>query len=363
MIPFLDLSLSYAEIKNDVDAAVERVLASGQYILGDEVAMFENEFASYCTAAHAIGVANGLDALYLSLIALGIGSGDEVIVPSNTFIATWLAVTRCGATPVPVEPLESTYNINPDEVVSAVTPRTRAIIPVHLYGQPAALDEICGVAKKLGLWVIEDAAQAHGAKFNGRRIGATGDLVAWSFYPGKNLGAFGDAGAVTTNNAYLADKLRLLRNYGSARKYIHELSGINSRLDPIQAACLRVKLGRLDDWNARRSDIAKFYMANIHNSRIQLPQVDSRAQSVWHLFVIRSENREELVHHLNRQGVATLIHYPVPPHKQKPYEHLLYGASTLPIASRLAGEVLSLPIGPHLSSESVEYVCRAVNSF
>ena len=293
-VPFLDLHAAYQELKPEIDAAIARVLDSGWYILGPEVEAFEAEYAAYCQAKHAIGVANGLDALHLALLAMGVGPGDEVIVPSNTYIATWLAVSQCGATPVPVEPLEATYNIDPARIEAAITPRTKVILPVHLYGQPADLDPILAIARKHGLRVLEDAAQAHGARYKGRRIGAHGDAVAWSFYPGKNLGALGDSGAVTTDDPEIADRIRVLRNYGSREKYVNEVKGFNSRLDPIQAAVLRVKLRVLDDWNARRSVIAQKYLEELAESRLVLPQVPEWTTPVWHLFVVRNPDRELL---------------------------------------------------------------------
>ena len=255
-VPFLDLRAAYLEQKEDLDAAVQRVLQSGSYILGEEVALFESEYAAYCGVDFCIGVANGLDALHLGLLALGVGPGDEVVVPANTYIATWLAVSHCGAIPVPVEPDESTYNLDASRIESVLTDRTKVILPVHLYGQPADMDAIVGVAQANGVKVLEDAAQAHGALYKGRRLGGHGHAVAWSFYPGKNLGAYGDAGAVTTGDPEIADRLRLLRNYGSRVKYVNEVRGFNSRLDPLQAALLRVRLRALERTTARRRAIA-----------------------------------------------------------------------------------------------------------
>lgn len=357
-IPFLDVGAAYRELKPEIDAAISRVLDSGWYILGPEVDAFEAEYAAYCEAEHAIGVANGLDALHLALLAMGVGPGDEVIVPSNTYIATWLAVSQCGATPVPVEPVEATYNIDPARIEAAITPATRVILPVHLYGQPADLDPILAIARQHGLRVLEDAAQAHGARYKGRRIGAHGDAVAWSFYPGKNLGALGDGGAVTTNDPELADRIRVLRNYGSRVKYVNEVKGFNSRLDPIQAAVLRVKLRVLDEWNARRSGIAQRYLEGLAGSGLVLPQVPEWAEPVWHLFVVRHPQRDALVKRLNEAGVGTLIHYPVPPHLQGAYAEMGFGVGAFPVAERMADEVLSLPIGPHLSATSIEPICR-----
>lgn len=357
-IPFLDLRASYLELKSEIDDAIAQVLDSGWYILGPEVEAFESEYAAYCEAEHAIGVANGLDALHLALLAMGVGPGDEVIVPSNTYIATWLAVSQCGATPVPVEPDERTYNINPDLIEAAITPRTKVILPVHLYGQPADLDPILAIARKHGLRVLEDAAQAHGARYKGRRIGAHGDAVAWSFYPGKNLGALGDGGAVTTNDPVLTDRIRVLRNYGSRVKYVNEVKGFNSRLDPIQAAVLRVKLGVLDEWNARRQGIAQRYLEGLAGSGLVLPQVPEWAEPVWHLFVMRHPERDALMKRLKEAGVGTLIHYPVPPHLQTAYAVMGFGAGAFPVAERMAGEILSLPMGPQMAAEGVEVICR-----
>ena len=356
-IPFLDVGAAYKELKPEIDAAIARVLDSGWYILGPEVEAFEAEYAAYCEAEHAIGVANGLDALHLALLAMGVGPGDEVIVPSNTYIATWLAVSQCGATPVPVEPVEATYNIDPARIEAAITPATRVILPVHLYGQPADLDPILAIARKHGLRVLEDAAQAHGARYKGRRIGAHGDAVAWSFYPGKNLGALGDGGAVTTNDPELADRIRVLRNYGSRVKYVNEVKGFNSRLDPIQAAVLRVKLRVLDEWNARRRGIAQRYLEGLAGSGLVLPQVPEWAEPVWHLFVVRHPERDALVKRLNEAGVGTLIHYPVPPHLQAAYAEMGFGVGAFPVAERMAGEVVSLPMGGQMAAEGVEVIC------
>lgn len=355
-VPFLDLQAAYTELKPEIDEAVARVLDSGWYVLGPDVERFESEFARYCEAKHAIGVANGLDALHLALRAMEVGPGDEVIVPSNTYIATWLAVSQCGATPVPVEPMEETYNINPALIEAAITPRTKVILPVHLYGLPAEVDPILHIARKYGLRVLEDGAQAHGARYKGKRIGAHGDAVAWSFYPGKNLGALGDGGAVTTDNPDLADRIRVLRNYGSRVKYVNEVQGFNSRLDPIQAAVLEVKLRHLDAWNARRSALAQSYLRGLTDSGLSLPQVPGWAEPVWHLFVVRHPMRDLLQQKLAEAGIGSLIHYPVPPHLQKAYGQLGYSPGDFPIAERLASEVLSLPMGPHLAFDVVERV-------
>ena len=360
-VPFLDLHAACAELRPEIDAAIARVLDSGWYILGPEVEAFEAEFAGYCQADHAIGLANGLDALHLALRAMDMGPGDEVIVPSNTYIATWLAVSQCGATPVPVEPDPATHNIDPARIEAAITPRTRVILPVHLYGQPVDLDPILAIARKHGLRVLEDGAQAHGARYKGRRIGGHGDAVAWSFYPGKNLGALGDGGAVTTNDAQIADRLRVLRNYGSRVKYVNEVAGYNSRLDPLQAAVLRVKLAHLDDWNARRTALAQVYLDGLRDTGLVLPHVPDWAQPAWHLFVVRHRQRDDLQRALSEAGIGSLIHYPIPPHKQQAYAEAGFAATAFPLASRMAAEVLSLPMGPQLSIEQAEVVVAAVH--
>jgi dTDP-4-amino-4,6-dideoxygalactose transaminase len=362
-ILFLDLHASYLELKPDIDRAIARVVDGGWYILGPEVEAFEAEFAAYCGAKYAIGVANGLDALHLALRALGVGAGDEVIVPANTYIATWLAVSQCGATLVPVEPDERTFNIDPALIEAAITPRTRVILPVHLYGQPADLDPILEVARKHCLHVLEDAAQTHGARYKGRRLGAHGDAVAWSFYPGKNLGAMGDGGAVTTNDAEIADRIRVLRNYGSRVKYVNEVQGFNSRLDPLQAAILRVKLAHLDEWNSRRAAIARQYRQGLTGSDLTLPEAPERVTPVWHLYVIRSPRRDALQKALTQAGVGTLIHYPIPPHLQGAYCHSGWAKGAFPIAERIAEQGLSLPIGPHLNSERAEAIISAILKF
>jgi dTDP-4-amino-4,6-dideoxygalactose transaminase len=361
MIPFLDLRAAYRELAGEIEAVVSRVLASGWYIGGAEVESFEAEFAALCEAGHCVGVANGLDALILALRALEIGSGDEVIVPSNTYIATWLAVSAVGAKPVPVEPDPLTHTVDPDRIEAALTPRTRALLPVHLYGQPADLERILKIARRHDLRVIEDAAQAHGARHRGRRIGAHGDAVCWSFYPGKNLGALGDAGAVTTDDPDVAERIRKLGNYGSARKYVNEVRGVNSRLDPLQAAVLRVKLARLDEWNERRRSLASFYTTALVQADLILPQIPDWAEPVWHLFVVRSKDRDRLQARLDQAGIGSLIHYPIPPHMQQAYADLAMPADALPIARDLAAEVLSLPIGPHLDQAAAEHVARVIS--
>ena len=362
MIPFLDLGAAYIELKPELDAAVSRVLDSGWYILGPEVEAFEAEWAAYCDAKHAVGLANGLDALTLALRALDIGPGDEVIVPSNTYIATWLAVTGVGATPVPVEPDVATHNIDPARIEAAITSRTRALLPVHLYGQPADMDPILDIASRHGLRVIEDAAQAHGARYKGKRIGAHGDIVCWSFYPGKNLGALGDAGAITTNDTALAERVALLRNYGSRQKYVNEEAGVNSRLDPIQAAVLRVKLGVLDEWTERRRAVASAYTVGLAESGLILPHVPDWADPAWHLYVVRTSDREALQDRMTEAGIGTLIHYPIPPHMQKAYTDMEIMPEALPLARDLASEVLSLPMGPQLSLDQVQDIVNALKN-
>lgn len=376
MIPFLELKPTYDELKAEIDEAYHRVMDSGWYLLGRELEAFEAEFAAYCETDHCIGVANGLDALHLVVRALGIGPGDEVIVPSNTFIATWLAVSYAGATPVPVEPDLTTYNIDPNRIEAAITPRTKAIMPVHLYGQPADMDAINGVARIHGLKVIEDSAQAQGARYKARRTGGLGDAAGFSFYPGKNLGAFADAGAVTTNDPELAERVRTLRNYGSKIKYHYETQGLNSRMEELQAAFLRVKLRHLDEWNSRRSALARKYLSALGDgergstssssklqnpiSKILLPTVPPWAEPVWHLFVIRHPQRDLLQKLLADAGVQTLIHYPIPSHLSEAYTE--YASCKLPIAETMAREVLSLPIGPQLSSAQQEVVITALQT-
>jgi dTDP-4-amino-4,6-dideoxygalactose transaminase len=359
MIPFLNFGAMHAELRTRLDTAYARVVDSNWLILGRELESFEREFAEYCDAKHCVGVANGLDALFISLKAMGIGPGDQVIVPSNTYIATWLAVSYAGATPVPVEPDERTYNLDPKSVEAAITSATRAILPVHLYGQPADMDPIVAVAKRYGLKVLEDVAQAHGARYKGRRVGALGDAGAFSFYPGKNLGALGDGGAIVTNDDELADKFRVLRNYGSRIKYHNEVKGFNSRLDELQAAFLREKLALLDDWNLRRRDVAARYLKELAGTELVLPHVPDWAEPVWHLFVVRHPARNRLQADLAIRGINTMIHYPVPPHLQEAYSELGLGPGSLPIAERIHDEVLSLPIWPQMSKSDTSRVTAA----
>lgn len=363
-VPFLNLKAPCLELKEELDDAYQRVMESGWYILGKEVEAFEAEFASYCETEHCVGVGNGLDALHLIIRAYGIGPGDEVIVPANTYIATWLAATHAGATPVPVEPVEATYNIDPSTIEQAITPKTKAILVVHLYGQPADLDPINALARKHGLKVIEDCAQAHGARYKGRRVGSLGDAAGFSFYPGKNLGAFGDGGAVTTNDPILAESIRVLRNYGSQTKYHNEVVGYNSRLDELQAAFLRVKLTKLDDWNNRRRQIATQYLSGFSGQQqLTLPHVPDWADPVWHLFVVRHERRGALHESLKKVGIDTMIHYPIPPHLQSAYTDLGLSEGESPLAEKMAKEVISLPMGPHLVESNCTTVVGAIEEF
>lgn len=360
-IPFLELKASYLELNDELDDAYRRVMDSGWYLLGKELEAFEAEYAAYCRTKHCIGVGNGLEALHLILRAMEIGDGDEVIVPAHTFIATWLAVTFSGARPVPVDVDSETYNISAPRIEAAITRRTKAIMPVHLYGQPADMDAIMAIGAKHGICVVEDAAQAHGALYKGRKTGGLGDAAGFSFYPGKNLGAFGDAGCVTTNNTNLADKVRKLRNYGSTVRYHHESLGTNSRMDELQAAFLRAKLLKLDEWNSRRKRIADAYLTMLKDMpQTVLPQVMPSAEPVWHLFPWRTQNRDAVQKKLSNQGVTTLIHYPTPPHLADAYTDLGYEEGDFPVAEMLAAQELSLPIGPHLSLDSATCVVETL---
>lgn len=364
MIPFLDLKLTNSRFKNEFQDKLEKIIASGWYILGPELNSFEAEFANYCSTKFCIGVGNGLDAITLSLLALNIKPGDQVIVPSNTYIATWLAITSVGATPIPVEPLLNTYNINPDLIERALTKKTKAIIPVHLYGQAAEMQRIMYIAEKHSLFVIEDNAQAQGGKFCGKTTGSWGHINATSFYPGKNLGALGDGGAITTDNELLAEKIKTIRNYGSKIKYYNDIIGVNSRLDEIQASWLRVKLIHLEADNQKRKIIAEHY-----NNRLQatdnliLPFVSNDCSHVFHLYVIRTNKRDELQKYLKSKQIETIIHYPVPPHLQKAYSYLKFKKGNFPIAEEIASTCLSLPIYPGLSPNKIDYICESINSF
>ncbi len=360
-VPFLDMKASYLEIKDEIDAAYHRVMDSGWVLLGEELAGFESEFARYCGVSHCIGVGNGLDALHLILRAMDIGPGDEVVVPAYTFIATWLAVSASGASVVPVDVCLETCNLDSDLLEQAITPRTKAVMPVHLYGQPAVMDPVREIARRRGLRVIEDAAQAHGARCGIDRAGSLGDAAGFSFYPGKNLGAFDDAGAVTTSDSELAERVRSLRNYGSRVKYYHDVQGGNSRLGELQAAFLRVKLTRMDEWNERRARIAQRYLQELAGiPGLALPNTAPGVEPVWHLFVIRVRDRESLQQQLAARGVNTLIHYPIPPHKSGAYASAGWRPESFPNASVLANSVLSLPIGPHLTEQQQSQVIAAV---
>lgn len=376
-IPFLDITAAYKELQGDLDAAILRVARSGVYVLGEEVSAFEREWAEYCGARFCVGVGNGLDALELALRAVGVRAGDEVLVPAQTFIATWLAVVRCGATPVPVDVEIDSSNIDASLIRERITRKTRAVVVVHLFGRPANLTGIHRLAQEFDLRVVEDAAQAHGAIFDSQRIGGLSDATAWSFYPGKNLGALGDGGAVTTNLSEVADQIRLIRNYGSPEKYVHSVIGVNSRLDPIQAAVLRVKLRVLDDWNKRRAQLAEIYFAELSGfvtqesiepsasaavtlSSPRLQSIPHLTQgSVWHLYVIRVTNREGLRSRLlSEYGIETLIHYPLLPMQQEAF--CTVTAYDTPVAEELAAQSLSLPLGPHMTEQQVVTVSNAV---
>ena len=359
-VDFLNLSRSIEEIRTPLIEGISDVVLGGDYILGSNLTSFEKDFANFVGSSHCVGVANGLDALVLSLKVLNIGPGDEVIVPSHTFIATWLAVSAVGATIVPVEPDLENYVIRYEDVVKKVTSKTKAIIVVHLYGYPVDMlpfDQL----KSKGIFLIEDAAQAHGASVSGRRIGSSGNLVCWSFYPGKNLGALGDAGGITTDDESFAELLRSLRNYGSRMKYVHDNLGYNSRMDELQAKVLSIKLKYLAEWNFRRAIIAKIYMESLIDLPIFLPKYSMNCDTVWHLFVIRSVDRDQLKSFLDESGITTLIHYPIPPSRQLAY--LGFNNLHLPVAEEISRTCLSLPIGPHVLIEEAKYVVKKIYEF
>jgi len=362
-VPFLDVGATCLELRSELDSAFREVMDRGWFILGPSVEAFEAEFAAYLGVKHCIGVGDGLDALHLAVRALGTQPGDEVIVPAHTFIASWLAVSQAGAVPVPVDCSPGSYLMDPEATERAVTPRTRGIMPVHLYGHPADMEALASIASRHGLWVLEDAAQAHGACCRGQRVGGIGTAAGWSFYPGKNLGAYGDGGAVTTDDDGLAARLRVLRNYGSHKKYVHVEQGVNSRLDELQAAFLRVRLTRLDEWNARRRAVAQRYLSELRESAVSLPEVMSWAEPVWHIFAIRCAARDALQRHLEQAGIGSLVHYPVPPHLQAAYGNMGIHAGAFPQAEEIAAEELSLPIGPHMSEAHVDHVIAAVRTF
>ena len=361
MIPFLDLRREAHELEEELAAALARVNAGGRYILGPEVEAFEREFARFTTQSHCVGVGNGLDALQLVLRALGIGAGDEVIVPAYTAVATWMAVSLVGATPVGVDVRRDTFNLDPELVPAAVTARTRAVVPVHLFGQPADMPALEEVARHYGLAVIEDAAQAHGARYHGRPVGSSATATTYSFYPTKNLAALGDGGAVATDDDELADRVRMLRTYGWRDRSVSEAIGVNSRLDELQAAFLRVKLKRLSHWNARRAEIATTYRDTLGDLEwVRVPYVPDWAEPVWHLFVLLADERDELATRLERMGVGTLVHYDPLPHLTPAYRSAGWRPTSLPVAEGVAARALSLPLSPHLCNEEVEQVVDAV---
>jgi dTDP-4-amino-4,6-dideoxygalactose transaminase len=353
----------HTQIREEMKIAFQRVYDSHWYIQGQELSQFEKDYAILNQTNYAVGVSNGLDALVLSLRSLNIGPGDEIIVPSNTYIASVLAVTQVGATPVFVEPRIETYNINPELIPAAITKRTKAIMPVHLYGQACEMDEIMKIANSHNLFVIEDNAQAHLSSYNGQLTGSFGDINGTSFYPGKNLGALGDAGAITTNDESLANRVKTLRNYGSSIKYLNEEIGYNNRLDEMQAAFLSVKLKFLTDWTNQRKEISRWYNNNLADKGFVLPEVHKKADHVYHLYVVRTKNRDKIQFELNEMGVQTMIHYPIPPHLQKAYQHLGYKLGDFPIAEEIASTCLSLPIWPGMNEDNTFYVCQKIIQF
>jgi len=365
MIPLCDPKAEYLSISEEINSEIQNTLLSGDYVLGSRLEAFETAFARYVSASHCIGVGNGLDALTLSLEAVGIGPGDEVLVPAHTFVATWLAVMRVGATPVGVDVEWASANMNANLIREKITSKTRAIVPVHLYGRSCNLRLISAIAKENNIYVIEDAAQAHGATYEGQRVGGHGNVVAWSFYPTKNLGAIGDGGAITTNDSIIADRLRALRSYGASQKYRHDMIGYNSRLDEIQAAILSKKLRHLDEWNIRRREVALRYLGEISNPWIELPESGCDEGHVFHLFVIKSKYRDGLQRYLKASGISTLVHYPLPPYKQKAITDTLCITEEMnfPVADALSGSVLSLPIGPFLADNDLNRIIRVVNKF
>ena len=362
-VPFVTLEPIHNEIRTELNEAYDRVMNRNYFIQGEECRLFEKEYASYCGAAYCVGVGNGLDALYLILRAMGIGKGDEVIVPSNTYIATALAVSYTGAMPVFVEPVLENYNIDTMKIEEKITPKTKAIIAVHLQGRAADMDGVCTVARRHNLYVIEDAAQAHGAKYKRKRVGALSDAAAFSFYPGKNLGALGDGGCVTTDNREIAEQVRALGNYGSDYKYHHIYQGVNSRLDEMQAAFLRVKLKRLDKWNEERRRIAKLYFDGIQNPEIILPPQNSEIyEHIYHVFVLRCDKRDKLEQYLKKKNVGTLKHYPIPIHKQEAYKEQSI-LEELPIAEEISNSVLSIPMYYGMTKSEIDYVIECINRF
>lgn len=362
-IPFLDLAAQYQECQAELMAAAQAVMASGHYIMGPHLAAFEQQFAEYCGSQYCVGVSNGLDALHLILRGYDIGAGDEVIVPANTFIASWLAITHAGATPVPVEPDAATYNLDVSRIEAAITPKTKAIMAVHLYGQAADMQPIMAIAHRYRLKVIEDAAQAHGAKYHGKPCGSLGDAAGFSFYPGKNLGALGDGGAITSNDAALIQRIKSLRNVGSPQKYHHTELGFNARLDELQAAFLSVKLRHLEQWNRQRQALAQRYYQGLQGLPLSLPTVPSWADPVWHLLVIRTPHRDALLAHLQQAGINCLIHYPIAPHLQPAYQSLGYQRGDFPVTEALQDEILSLPLYPQLSTDAVDFILVTLRDY
>ncbi len=361
MIPFLDVKAINMRFSAALTSAMQDVLESGWYILGEHTSSFEKQFSTYCGVEYCVGCANGLDALRLGIKALDFAKGDEIIVPANTYIASILAISDNGCVPILVEPSLETYNIDIDRIEAAITPKTKAILVVHLYGQVVAMQKIWALAKQYQLIVIEDCAQAHGAIYQGKKVGSLGDIAGFSFFPGKNLGALGDGGAVTTKHKDIAEKIYALGNYGSHKKYVNIYKGLNSRLDELQAAILSIKLKSLDSDNKRRRAIAQYYRTNITNESIILPQCVNEEGHVWHLFVVRCHNRDKLQAYLHDNGIQTLIHYPIPPHKQEAYKE--YNHLSLPITEQIHSQVLSLPISPVMSDEQVDKVVKAINRF
>lgn len=362
-IPFVDLKAQYQTIKPEIDAAIERVITSTSFIGGEDVKQFEKEFAAYCEAKDCVGVGNGTDALYLALRALGIGAGDEVITVAHTFIATSEAISQTGAKPVFVDIEEDTMLMSPDAVAAAVTPQTKAIIAVHLYGQPCDMGRIMAIANQHNLKVIEDAAQAHGARWNGQRVGTLGHVACFSFYPGKNLGAYGDGGAVVSNDEDLTKRVRMLANHGRLEKYTHEIEGVNSRLDGLQAAILRVKLPHLDIWNAGRQKVAAKYAERLKDSDVRLTTIKSEAEAVWHLFVVRVKDRNAFQSFLHARGISTGVHYPIPLHQQVAYQHMGLETGSLPVTEKAAQEIVSIPIYAELTDDMISTVIEGILAY
>ena len=362
-IPLVDLKAQYGQLKSDVDAAIARVVSNADFILGRDVEAFESEYAAFCEAEHAVALDNGLSALELGMRALGIGPGDEVITPAHSFIASSSAISFTGATPVWIDADPVTYNIDVAKIEAAITPRTKAIMPVHLYGQPAEMDEIMALARRHHLYVVEDACQAHGARYRGKRVGSIGDIAAFSFYPGKNLGAYGDAGALTTNNKDIADTVRRMRNYGQRKKYDHEHLAWNRRMDTLQAAVLRVKLPHLEAWNDARRRHASVYDELLAGAGVSTPRVAPEREHVFHLYVVESDARDQLLEHLDHDGIHAGIHYPIPIHEQKAYAAAGKGPGSFPVTEKASRRLLSLPMYAELSEEQLRRVAGAVGQF